>query len=154
MADVHEQCLDELVKITKGLKLPVPAEEVRKQRLDHKVESDGRVTIHTWEKGIIWFPIQELEAPGTTGREDIGYGCGCLICLATDHKLTENVASALECRAKIRRKIIHQRLNVTISGGYYLTTKVSHLPINQPRGPHVYEASSLLARCWMRESRG
>jgi hypothetical protein len=61
----------------------------------------------------------------------------------------------LEARAKIRRKFIHQRMTtVSLSGGMFLTTKVGHLQINQPRGPHSYEASSLLIRCWMREPRG
>ena len=155
MADVHEQCLDELVAITKGLKLSVPADQIRKRRLEHKVESNGQTTIHTWEPGITFFPMQEVEAPGTHGREDIGYGCGCIIVLAADHGPSANIGRAIEFRAKIRRKVISQKLTtVQISGGYYLTTKVSHLPINQPRGPHSYEASSLLIRCWVRESRG
>jgi len=155
MADVHEQCLDELVKITQGLQLAdVKADEIRKRRLEYKVESDGRIRINTWERGITFFPMQELEAPGTHGRDDIGYGCGCVIAFGTDHGPGANVGRASECRARIRRKVINQKLNIELSGGYYLTTKVAHLPINQPRESHRYEASSLLIRCWMREPRG
>jgi len=144
MADSHEVCLDELVKIAQGLSLVVKADEIRKRRVEYKLESDGRMTIRTWEPGITFFPLQEVQSRGTISKEDVGYGCGCLICLPTDHEYGENVGAALECRSKIRRKIIHQRLTVNLlSGAYYLTTKVEHLPINQPRGPHVYEASSL-----------
>jgi hypothetical protein len=153
--DVHEMCLNELVRKTQGLGLGFPASEIRKRRLEHRIESDGSRTIHNWERGITFFPLQEQESPGTNAREDIGYGCGCLIVLPADHGSAENLGKVLEARAKIRRAFIHQRMeNVSLSGGMYLTTKVAHLPINQPRGPHSYEASSLLIRCWMREPRG
>jgi hypothetical protein len=153
--DVHEQCLNELVTETQGLKTGFPANEIRAARLQYKVESDGRVSIQTWERGITFFPLQEQESAGTNLREDIGYGCGCVIVLPADHGPGESLGRVLETRAKIRRKFIHQRLDTpSLSGGMYLTTKVQHLQINQPRGPHVYEASSLLIRCWMREPRG
>lgn len=152
--DVYQQCLNELVTKTRGLKLGFPDAEVRARRLEHKVESDGRVTIQVWERGITFFPMQEAESAGTNLREDIGYGCGCVIVLPADHGSADNLGKVLEARAKIRRKFIHQRMDVTLSGGMYLTTKVQHLPINQPRDAHQYEASSLLIRCWIREPRG
>ncbi len=156
MPDVHEQAIDEIVAGIKGLKLPgIPAEEVRKRRLEHRIESDGRTTIHNWERGITVFPMQEVESAGTNLREDIGYGVGVVIAIPTDSSQSAGLGRALEIRAKIRRKFIHQRLGtVSLSGGMYLTTKVQHLPINQPREANQYEASSLLIRCWMREPRG
>jgi len=152
--DVHEQFLNELVEKTQGLTLGFPASEIRTRRLEHKVESDGRVTIQTWEQGITFFPMQEAESAGTNLREDIGYGCGCVIVLPADHGSAENLGKVLEARSKIRRKFIHQRMKANLSGGMYLTTKVQHLPINQPRDGHQYEASSLLIRSWIREPRG
>lgn len=153
--DVHEQCLKEIAAGIKGLKTCFRADEIRVQRLDHKVESDGSVTIQTYDRGITVFPLQEQESAGTNLREDIGYGCGVLISAGNDHSLKDNVGKVLEARALIRRRFVHQRLTtVSLSGGMYLTTKVAHLPINQPRGPHTFEASSLVIRCWMREPRG
>jgi len=152
--DVHEKFLDELVEKTKGLALGFPESEIRNRRLEHKVESDGRVTIQTWEQGVTFFPMQEAESAGTNLREDIGYGCGCVIVLPADHGSADNLGKVLEARSKIRRKFIHQRMDALLSGGMYLTTKVQHLPINQPRDGHQYEASSLLIRCWIREPRG
>jgi hypothetical protein len=152
--DVHQKCLNELVEKTRGLKLGFADTEIRARRLEYKKESDGRVTITPMERGITFFPVQEAESAGTNLREDIGYGCGCVIVLPADHGSAENLGKVLEARAKIRRKFIHQRMDATLSGGMYLTTKVQHLPINQPREDHQYEASSLLIRCWMREPRG
>lgn len=150
--DVHEQCLDEIVSGIRGLKLPVPADEIQKRR--GALQQNGDKTFTPF-KGISVYPIQENQAPGTFSREDIGYGCGVMIYFGADHSYSANVGKLLECRAKIRRKFIHQRLTTpTLSGGYYLQTKVSHLPINTPREAHRYEASSLLIRCWMREPRG
>lgn len=151
--DIHEQCLDELVATTKGLQLGLP---VRAQRLQYKVESDGTMTIQRAEKGVTFFPLQEQESSNETiSRNDIGYGCGCLIVLGSEHGPSANLGRALEIRAKIRRKFIDQKLfKVSIVGGCYLTTKVAHLPINQPREGHHWEASSLLIRCWVREPRG
>jgi hypothetical protein len=151
--DIHEQCLNELVATTKGLKLGL---DVRARRLDHEISSDGRITIQHWEKGITFFPLQEQESSNETiSRNDIGYGCGCLIALGNETSLSANLGRAPEIRAKIRRKFIDQKLfKVSIVGGYYLTTKVSHLQINQPREGHHWEASSLLIRCWVREPRG
>jgi hypothetical protein len=155
VADVLEQCLNELVIGTKGLKLGLPPEEVRKRRLEYKITSDGRVVIKEWERGVTFFPIPEAEAAGTTGRDDIGYGIGCVIVLGSDSGQSANVGLASEIRAKIRRRFIHQRLTtVTVSGGYYLTTTFSHQQINLPREAHRFEASSQLIRCWVRESRG
>jgi hypothetical protein len=153
--DVHELCLKEIAAGIKGLQTCFRAEEIRVQRLDHKVESDGSVTIHTWERGVTVFPLQEQESAGTNLREDIGYGCGVLFVFPNDHGPKDNVGKVLEARALTRRRFIHQRMTtVALSGGMYLTTKVAHLPINQPRGPHTFEVSSLVIRCWMREPRG
>lgn len=156
MADVLEQCLNELVATTKGLpQLGLPADEVRKRRLEYKLTTDGRVSLKEWERGITFFPIPEAEAPGTTGRDDIGYGIGCVIVLPPDSGQSANIGRASEIRAKIRRRFIHQRLTtVTVSGGYYLTTKFSHSAIHLPREAHRFETSTLLIRCWVRESRG
>ena len=155
MPDVHEQCLDEIVAGIKGLKLWTPAEEVRKRRLEYKLTTDGRVMLREWERGITVFPIQEMEAAGTHNKHDIGYGCGCVIALPADHGQADNIGRMLEARAKIRRRFIHQKLTtIQLTGGYYLTTKVQNLPINQPRESHRFEASSLLIRCWMREPWG
>lgn len=152
MADVHEQCLQELVRQTRGLKLPIADAEIAARRLPWTTNGDRSVTIH---RGITFYPLEEAESAGTNEREDIGYPCGCAIILAADAGTADNLGKVLECRAKIRRKFIHQRLDkVTLSGGLYLTTKVSHLQINLPREAHRYEASSLLIRCWMREPRG
>jgi hypothetical protein len=150
--DVHEQCLHELVKLTRGLKLPIASDEIVARRLPWVVNGDRSVTVH---KGITFYPSEETESAGTNEREDIGYPCSCAIILAADHGTADNLGKVLECRAKIRRRFIHQRLDrVTLAGGHYLTTKVSHQPINLPREAHRYEASSLLIRCWMREPRG
>lgn len=143
-----------LVNKIRGLKLGIPADEIRTQRIDHEVRSDGKVVIHKWPRGVTLFPVQELEAPGTHGREDIGYGYGCLIVRPTDCSQTAKVGTVIEMRAKIRRKVIHQRLDITYADGYYLTTKVDHLQINRPQEAHNVEASALLIRCWVRESRG
>lgn len=155
MPDICEQCLDELVSKTKGLQLPgIRAEEVRKRRLEYKVSTNGKISIKEWEKGITFFPIAEAEAAGTTGRDDIGYGIGCVIVLSPDSGQSANTGRASEIRAKIRREFIHQRLTtVTLSGGYYLTTKFQHGQIHLPREAHRFEASTVLIRCWVRESR-
>lgn len=150
--DVHEQCLREIRDRIVGLKLSIPASEIQVRRGYMQQNGDRTITPFT---GISIYPEQEREAPGTIGKEDIGYGCGVAIILPADHAFTENVGKALECRAKIRRKFVHQKLlTVKLGDGYYLTTHVSHLPINIPREAHRYEASSLLIRCWMREPRG
>jgi hypothetical protein len=150
--EVHEQCLDELVKVTRGLQLPITGDQVQARRLPWSTMGDGTVVIH---QGITWFPHEETESAGTNVREDIGYGCGCAIILPADHGTRDNLGKIPYCRARIRRRFIHQRLdNVTLDGGHYLTTKVSHLQINQPREAHAYEVSLLLIRCWMREPRG
>jgi hypothetical protein len=155
MADVLEQCLDELVAGTKGLKLSIVAEEIRKQRLEYQLTSDGHLSIKQWQRGIIFFPMPEAEAPGTHGRDDIGYGIGLAIALPVDSGQATNTGRASEIRAKIRRRFVHQRLTtVTLSGGYYLTTGFSHLQIHLPREAHRFEVSAALIRCWMRESRG
>lgn len=156
MSDIHEQCLDALVRATKGLKLPsVPAEEIRKRRLEYRLTTDGRVSLREWERGVTFFPIQEMEAAGTIGRNDIGYGCGCVIVLPADHGQSALVGRAPEIRAKIRRKFIDQKLTIPgMNGLFYQTTKVAHLPLNQPRDAHRFEVSSLLIRCWVREPRG
>ncbi len=150
--DIHEQCLDEIVAAIRGLKLPIPADEIQKRRGAYQVNGDQTITPY---KGISVYPAEENEAPGTHAKEDIGYACGVAIILPADHAFTAAVGKVLECRSKIRRRFIHQRLfKPSLTGGYYLTTKVSHLPINLPREAHRYEASSLLIRCWMREPRG
>ncbi len=150
--DVHEQMLDEIVAGIRGLKLPIPDDEIQKRRGPYQVNGDKTITPY---RGISVYPTQEQEAPGTHGKEDIGYAVGVAIILPADHSFTANVGKVLECRSRIRRRFIHQRLTKpALSGGYYLTTKVAHLPINLPREAHKYEASSLLIRCWMREPRG
>lgn len=153
--DIGEKCLNELVTVTKGLTLPlIRAEEVRGRRLEYKITTDGRVSLREWEKGVTFFPMPETEAAGTHGREDIGYGIGLVVALSPDSGQSANVGAATEIRALIRRRFIHQRLTtVTVSGGYYLTTKFHHLQINLPREAHRFEASSCLIRCWVRESR-
>jgi hypothetical protein len=150
--DVHEQSLLELVRISRGLQLPITGDEIQARRLPWDIKGDRTSVIH---RGITFFPQQEIESAGTNVREDIGYPCGCAIILPTDHGTRENLGKVLACRAKIRRRFIHQRLeNVLLDGGVYLTTKVSHLQINQPREAHAFEVSLLLIRCWMREPRG
>ncbi len=150
--DVHEQCLNQLVTVTKGLELPFPSDTICARRMWYLKKDGGHLTPYL---GITFWPQQEQEAAGTTGREDIGYGCGCAIILGADPALKDNLGKVLEARAKIRRRFIHQRLdNVELQGGYVLTTKVGHLQINEPLETHRYEASFLLIRCWMREPRG
>lgn len=150
--DVHEQCLQELVRVTKGLALPLAADTIRVRRLWYIKGDQGNITP---QQGITFWPLVEREAAGTFGRDDIGYGCGCAIVFAADHALTANVGKSLVCRAKIRRKFIHQRIsNVTLTDGYYLTTLVEPLAINEPLETHRFEASFLTIRCWMREPRG
>lgn len=149
---VFEQCLNELVKVTRGLKLPIAGDMIQARRMPWHTAGDGTVVIH---QGITFFPQEEQESAGTNVREDIGYPCGCAIILPADHGTRDNLGKVLECRERIRRKFIHQRLdNVVLDGGHYLTTKVAHLQINQPREAHNYEVSLLLIRCWMREPRG
>lgn len=150
--DIHEQCLNELVRVTKGLQLPLPADTILARRLWYIRGDKGSLTPYN---GITFWPLPESEAPGTFGKDDIGYGCGCAIVLPSDHALVANKGKALYCRARIRRRFIHQRLaNVSLDGAYYLTTKVEHLQINQPLETHRFEASFLTIRCWMREPRG
>src|SRR5688572_20631144 len=111
--DVHEQCLEELCRVTQGLKLPIAADEQKVRRLAYVMTrgTDGRMTVVVEQipKGITWFPITETESAGTNEREDIGYGCGCAIALPADTSQFANVGKVLECRARIRRRFIHQR---------------------------------------------
>lgn len=148
--DVHEKCLDELLRLTKGLRLPFPADEICKRRMWFVRDDKGHLTPYP---GVTFWPLQEAEAPGTMSREDIGYGCGCAVVIPSDHALKSVVGKSPYCRARIRRKVIHQRLDVTQTGMTYLTTKVAHLQINQPLLAR-FEASLLRIVCWMRETRG
>ena len=149
---VFDTCLSELAKQTKAIEaLGIPADEIVVRRLPWS-DNGTQTVVH---RGITFYPLEEQEAPGTNVREDIGYPCGCAIILPADHGTAAHVAKVLDCREKIRRRFIHQRLSgVTLTGGTYLTTKVQHLQINLPREAHRYEVSSLLIRCWMREPRG
>lgn len=150
--DVHEQCLAEIRERIAGLKLDVPADTIVVRRHYQQRTGDKQSLPYV---GITIYPEQEREGVGTHGREDIGYGCGVAIILATDHASTRAIGRATTMRALIRREFVHQKMEkVRLGDGCYLTTKVSHLPINIPHEAHRYEASSLLIRCWMREPRG
>lgn len=139
--------MKEVQRIIRGLSLRgVQSSEIEIRRLPWDENQ-----IH---RGITIYPTEEREAAGTNQREDIGYGVGVALILPNDSSLREHVGRVSEWRSIIRRQFIHGRLsNVVLTGGHYCITKVEHHQLNIPREAHRYEASSLIIRCWMRESR-
>jgi hypothetical protein len=144
MAEVHSSFMNAVLERIKGLELPGHPRPVIRRWPWSDTHIHSGITIH---------PTPESEAPGTNEREDIGYGVGVTMILPTDHGMTENVERIPIWRAKIRRAFINQRLRVKFDGASEHVCKVEHGNFPLPREAHKYEVSSLIIRCWMRESR-
>lgn len=145
---VHKQCMDAIASAIQGLSLEqLSRDEIVVRR---RAFPDGMV-----HYGISIHPSEEQEAPGTNSREDIGYGVDVTMAAPADNSMRDSVDLIPSWREAIRRKLMHDRLSVTLTGGHYLQTKVEHGTFNAPlpKDSHEYELSRLVVRCWMREPR-
>lgn len=152
MPDIQGQAEDRVLAIIQGMQLPWPGtDEIRARRLPWDQQGGGTIVIH---RGITVYPLKPVYAAGTNEREDVGYGVGIAFIAPADHSTRENRHRIADVRAKIRRKIVEDRLSLPlISGATYIQTKVADGDVNIPQDSHRYEVSGLTVRCWVREPR-
>lgn len=145
-----KQALDAVVTAIQSLSLTnLPSDEVRVRRWPWKKTPDGYFA----HRGITVHPLMEQEGLGTNLRDDIGYGVGISMCVGSDHAAYENIDQIPAWREAIRKNLNHQRLAISTSGDNTLDCLVSHGQLNLPKELDQHEISTLVLRCWMRESR-
>lgn len=148
---VQVQIENAVASVIKSLQLAwPPADQIRAARLPWDVLGDGTVVVHP---GITIYPAPAAEAAGTNLREDIGYGVGIAFILPASHWTSVARDMVPAAKEAVRRKLIHDRLSVSLSGGDFCQVKIAEGEVNVPREAHRYEVSGLLLRGWMREPR-
>ena len=152
MPDIQVQAEDKIAEVIRGMQLAwPPAAQITCGRLPWNVQGDGNVVIHP---GIRIYPLRPVFAAGTNEREDVGYGVGIAIICPADHLTGDNRDRVSSARAKIRRKLVEDRLTLDlVSGATYNQTKIGDSEVNLPKEFHAYEVSGLTVRCWVREPR-
>jgi hypothetical protein len=148
---IQRQIEDGLVGIIRGMQLEWPrSEEVVARRLPWNTQGDKTTIFH---RGITVFPTPPREAAGTNQRDDIGYGVGLAFISSADQSLENARDQVLASREAIRRKIIYDRLSITLTGGHFIQVKLTEPEVNLPKDAHLYEISIMAIRAWVRESR-
>jgi hypothetical protein len=149
MLALQTQFLEATAKAIRGLTLP-GAPDVAVRRLPWNDTGDAT---HFY-RGITVHPTTEAVSAGTNLREDIGYGCVVTMIVPASGSVAEDIDKVSQWREAIRRKVVHDAFqDINLEGANHYTTKVVHHQLNVPKEGHRYEISSLLIRCWMRESR-
>ena len=145
---VFKQCLDRVVTDILGLSLT-------------GVTSYGVVVRwlpwddYEFHRGITVHPAKEAvqNAPGTCGRDDVGYGCQVTMVEANQSDLTKNLNLHLQWQESIRKAFINQRLT-GITSVYTCSVQTKDVPIPAAFTKKNYLAHALVVRCWSRETRG
>lgn len=142
---------DRLLEIVRSMELDWPRQdEMQARRLPWDALGDGTAV---WHRGLTLFPLPPQYAPGTNLREDIGYGIGLAFIMPADHSTAESRKRVTGAREAVRRKIVHDRLNIALSGADFCQIKVFEPEVAVPKDAHRYEYSLLGVRAWVRESR-
>lgn len=152
MASIQKECEDAFVTTIQGLDLTgVTDAEIVARRDPFQRDGSGKiVSIH---RGITIHPVPESERAGTNEREEVGYGVGITMVVPYDHSGTTNRDVIPAWRSAIRRKIIRDTITITESGANFCDLTWEHGRISVPREMHQWEVSTMVGRCWVRQTR-
>lgn len=152
MASVQKECEDAIVTAVQALSLTgVTSLEIAARRRPF-CPTIGGVSgyIH---RGITIHPAGRRKSIGSNEREDVGYGVGITLCLPEDHSSTTNRDTAAAMLDSIHDKLVEDRITITLSGANFLTVKWEFRQVQVPKEFFNWDASAMVAWCWVRRSR-